>query len=134
MTCTIFDITRPPSANTLFANVPGRGRVKSKRYKTWLNCAGWELKEGIGKKRIREPVHVVIKVARTITKKGKPSRKDGDIDNKIKPILDLLVANSVIEDDSAEHVYGIDIQWDRTGKVKQGRVRVILYPVETEVV
>ena len=39
-----FTITRPPSTNALYANVPGKGRVKTKRYREWIELAGWEIK------------------------------------------------------------------------------------------
>ncbi len=35
----------PPSVNALYRNVAKRGRVKTERYNTWLQAAGWALKE-----------------------------------------------------------------------------------------
>lgn len=36
--------TAPPSTNSLYANVPGKGRVRTAAYKTWIKTAGWEIK------------------------------------------------------------------------------------------
>jgi hypothetical protein len=36
----VFEIPRPPSANHLYANVPGKGRVKTAAYKDWQMVAG----------------------------------------------------------------------------------------------
>lgn len=33
-------IPRPPSVNALYANVVGKGRIKTKRYKQWIMEAG----------------------------------------------------------------------------------------------
>ena len=39
-----FIIPGPPSTNALYANVLGKGRVKTKRYRAWIDEAGWEIK------------------------------------------------------------------------------------------
>jgi Holliday junction resolvase RusA-like endonuclease len=39
-----FLLPTPPSTNQLYANVPGKGRVKTARYKGWITAAGWEVK------------------------------------------------------------------------------------------
>ena len=33
----------PPSVNTIYRNVKGRGRVKSERYRKWINSVNWQL-------------------------------------------------------------------------------------------
>jgi hypothetical protein len=35
----------PPSANNLYFNAPGRGRVKTQKYHTWANEAGWAVRQ-----------------------------------------------------------------------------------------
>lgn len=80
----------PPSTNNLYTNVPGRGRVKTKRYKAWINAAGWDFK---GKGYIDGPFTCII----TIDRSKRHAR--ADIDNKIKAVLDLLQAYSMIEND-----------------------------------
>ena len=34
----------PPSVNQLFANVAGKGRVRTGRYRAWAQVAGWQIK------------------------------------------------------------------------------------------
>lgn len=96
----------PPPANNLFANKAGRGRVKSERYRTWLNAAGWELKEQKPAK-VEGEYCIWLYVER-------PDNRKRDLSNLIKPIEDLLVSHGVVEDDSkcAEvHLY-----WSGSGR------------------
>ncbi len=39
-----FTCPQPPSTNALYANVAGKGRVRTKAYKAWIERAGWEVK------------------------------------------------------------------------------------------
>lgn len=91
MTEYTFRIPSPPSTNALYANKPGKGRVKSERYRVWKNAAGWQMKVENGNARswktISGPVAVIIL---------SPGRKD--IDNN-KAVLDLLTDMAVIGDD-----------------------------------
>lgn len=79
----------PPSTNNLFMNVPGRGRIKSSEYNRWLSDAGWLLKTQAWEK-VCGHVAVTIRI---------PKKSKADIDNLIKPSLDLLVKHGVIDDD-----------------------------------
>lgn len=84
-------ITTPPSVNSLYANKKGGGRRKSETYKCWIRTAGQEI---MAQRRkitpIRGPYSIVIKVA-----KG----TKGDIDNRAKATLDLLVSMGITDDD-----------------------------------
>ena len=80
----------PPSTNNLFVNIPKRGRVPSARYKAWKTAAGLTL-------NVQRPPAVSGSVDVSILV---PQKTRGDIDNRIKAILDLLVTHRVIEDDS----------------------------------
>ncbi|GLK78018.1 hypothetical protein GCM10008171_32720 [Methylopila jiangsuensis] len=82
----------PPPLNNLFANVHGRGRVRSQRYREWANAAGWQL-------RAARPASVTGPVAVTILL-GRPDRRKRDLDGLSKAPIDLLVEHRVIEDDS----------------------------------
>ena len=90
----------PPSTNNLYANVPGKGRVKSSRYRSWLNSAGWELqaqKRGV----VSGPYRITIRAHRY--------NKRSDLGNLEKPISDLLVAHGIVPDD--RHAGEIILAW-----------------------
>jgi len=89
----------PPSANNMFVNVRGRGRVKSADYTKWRDDAGWLLKSQRPHK-FTAPVLVTIELC-------SPNKRPFDIDNRNKGILDLLVEHQVIPDDSNRWVRGI---------------------------
>lgn len=91
----------PPSANTIFRNVPGRGRVKTAAYVKWRADAALGLRVIQKAGHIDGPVAIHIRVKRL--------RKNSDIDNRIKPTLDALVEAGVIEDD--RHVQRVSAEW-----------------------
>jgi len=94
MQCSVaIHIPRPPSTNTLYRNVPGKGRAKSDEYKRWQREAGWKLAS-------QRPGFVFGAVAIVCTIPRAKDRRRRDLDNAGKPILDLLVKHKVIEDDS----------------------------------
>lgn len=90
----------PPSVNAMYRNVTGKGRVKTERYKIWQSAAGWDFN---GKGKVKGKFHLRVVVSR------KNTRSNSDIDNRIKPILDLLQKHNVIENDSLAD--SIHIQW-----------------------
>lgn len=98
---TSFTLPMPPSVNALYANLPGKGRIKTRIYKNWLRDAGWEL-------RIAR-VRTVTSRIRVLIEAKTNNRRDAD--NLAKPILDLLTGCGVIPNDSAKHVSGVSIDW-----------------------
>lgn len=85
----------PPSTNSLFANVIGRGRVKTARYRRWRDNAVLlvcSTKPTPG--RMVGPCDVAIYLP--------PFR--GDIDNRVKPCLDVAVAAGIIADDGQRYL------------------------------
>lgn len=90
-------LSLPPSANRLWRN----NRL-SPEYRTWRDTAGWEAKtQLIGVPTIRGPFTVKVEV---------PANQR-DIDNNLKPLLDLCQAVGAIENDKhAEeiHLYRVD--------------------------
>jgi Holliday junction resolvase RusA-like endonuclease len=104
----------PPSANHLFRNVRGKGRVKTTRYLTWFRAAGNEV---LAQRRhhVAGPVMVDITCKR--------QRATSDIDNRIKACLDLLVEMGLIDDD--RHVQEIRARW---GDVAGAVVTIIQLP------
>lgn len=79
----------PPSLNHLFATV-GKMRVKSPTYRGWLTTASLQI-------RRQNSWHIPGKTRVFLTFNRKQT--GADLDNLIKPILDLLVNCGRIEDD-----------------------------------
>jgi Holliday junction resolvase RusA-like endonuclease len=77
--------------NGLFFNTK-RGRVKTTRYQAWLREVSATIKSQ-GLVHIPGDVSVEILII-------KPDRRKRDLDNLAKSILDALVLNGVIDDDS----------------------------------
>lgn len=94
----------PPSVNELFKNKASGGRAKNSRYVNWLGHASWVLRTQ-NPHKITGPTIIVATVER--------NRPRGDIDNRTKAVLDLLVEQDVIEDDSL--VEAVAWSWTRGG-------------------
>jgi Holliday junction resolvase RusA-like endonuclease len=89
----------PPSSNRLFANVPGKGRIKTRAYKNWRKAAVLSIFAQVrADLRIGGPVGLQICV---------PTGMRGDLDNRLKALIDALVASNRIDDD--KHVHRITI-------------------------
>lgn len=84
-----FILPRPPSTNALYANVPGKGRVKTHTYRDWIVAAGWEMRCQLGRlpPTLTTPVGMLIEGVERI-----------DLDN-IKAIPDLCKRMGLIADD-----------------------------------
>ena len=80
----------PPSVNGAWANIPGKGRVRSAPYRRWHKLAFDEM-------RLQRPNKIPGTFA-VVINAGRINRRC-DIDNRIKPLLDLL-KGEVVEDDS----------------------------------
>lgn len=83
----------PPSTNGLYANAPGKGRVKSQPYREWLDEAGWLAKLAT---RPPSPAGVSGPYALAITV---PHTMRGDVSNRVKAVEDLLVSLRITPDD-----------------------------------
>lgn len=94
----------PPSTNNLFVNIKGRGRIKAPKYRSWIWAAGWAIAKQNPLKFVGD-VEVTILAARV-------NGRRRDIDNLIKPVLDLLVTHAVLKDDS--QVRKVDATWMAT--------------------
>lgn len=95
-------IPMPPSLNNAFLNVPGKGRVRSGAYKAWADEAGWMVKARRNG-AISEPVSVAIDI--------RPANKRAfDLDNRVKPCLDILVSCGVLSDDSNKFVKAVSVR------------------------
>ena len=79
----------PPSANHLFSNAPGKGRVKTQAYRDWINTAGWEVKaQAPGYVTITGPYRLLIEMSGPY-----------DLDNCCKPCGDLLQVMRIVAND-----------------------------------
>ncbi len=93
-----FTISPPPSVNHLFTNVPGVGRVKSQEYRDWIEAAMMEMQTGpVGP--VRLPCRITV-----IIFGGKGFNKQRDIDNVLKPVIDLCKTAGVIDNDRVTEV------------------------------
>lgn len=100
----------PPSTNTLFRNVPGKGRVKTERYKTWLRAAS---NEAMAQPRFKIAGSYVLDI--TVMRRNVRS----DLDNVCKALSDALVAWEYVEDD--RHMAELHVRW---GNVEGAEIRI----------
>ena len=88
---TTLTVPLPPSANNLFFNRRTGGRAKSTAYRQWLaTCQGEVLAQRVQAFPARRSMQINIAV--------ELDRKR-DLDNTIKPLIDMLQAAGVIEND-----------------------------------
>lgn len=85
-------VPRPPSVNSLFRNAPGKGRVKTSLYKSWIHEAGWMV-QAQRPRKITGTYHIKIELKRW-------TQGRCDVANYEKALSDLLVRQGVVEDDS----------------------------------
>ena len=100
MTIAAYRLPIPPSANKLWRVYQGRA-IKSADYRAWLVDASVEILKQ-GRKRVPSPF-----VVRIVIVGGKDWNVRRDIDNAIKPLVDLLCHALVIEKDSSRHMIGV---------------------------
>jgi Holliday junction resolvase RusA-like endonuclease len=90
----------PPTSNTMFG-LHGHRRFVSKTYATWKDHAGGHL-------MMQQPVKYEGSVTIDIALRNKRKIR-WDLDNRIKPVLDLLVTYRIIQDDSTDFVRRITV-------------------------
>jgi Holliday junction resolvase RusA-like endonuclease len=91
----------PPSVNHTYRS--GRSRTSGKvtvyrtqEYNTWANAMGYSVnRQMAGQKRFDGPVYIVVAMRRP--------RANADLDNRLKPLADLLQAHGVISNDKLIH-------------------------------
>jgi Holliday junction resolvase RusA-like endonuclease len=108
---TAAELPLPPSANALWFNAPGRGRVRTDSYNAWLAEAGWMLKQ---QRIVKIPGTVGLTLLAGLPKRAR------DLDNIFKACGDLLQAHGIIENDN--RVCEIFARWDRA--VPTGFIRL----------
>lgn len=82
----------PPSVNALWATV-GKRRVRTAAYRDWSMTAGRSMRSqwGGGRETIAHPVLIVMACER--------QTRSADIDNRLKPVGDLLESVGVLAND-----------------------------------
>ena len=101
----IFTLPYPPSTNSLFINRKG-GRYRSPKYEEWIIRASTWLREQIKTEQDKPEYPVMVRLII-----GVQDNRAKDIDNRIKPVMDLLVKCGVLIDDSSKYVRMITAQW-----------------------
>lgn len=107
----------PPSTNALFANVRGKGRVRTAEYNRWLNQAGMLL---------RSQCKTQMAARCEITIALEDCHPHADCSNFIKPVEDLLVKVGILWDDSAAYVRSAKAEW--TADIAGLRITIIPSP------
>ncbi len=108
----------PPPLHAMFLNLTRGKRVKTQRYRTWIAAAGWDCN---GKGRCSGPFKLVV------TYSTEKRRSNADLDNRIKPTLDLLTTQGLIDDD--KHCEAIHASW---GICREGiAFRAEIWPVRS---
>lgn len=107
-----FKVLPPPSVNRAFRNVPGKGRVKTRDYRVWRTNAVKAIWA-----QVRADHRIAGNVAVTV---HLPEKMRGDIDNRIKGILDALVQSQRIDDD--RHVTALTVR--RSSPLKEAIIWV----------
>lgn len=90
----------PISVNAMYANVPGKGRIRTRAYEQWRQEAMTEiLRQRPG--RIAGPYGVALTVRRVSLRR--------DLDGLVKGAVDLLVTMGVCDDD--RHLQHLEATW-----------------------
>ena len=103
----------PPSVNAMYKRGRGYGLYKSKEAKEWVTECLWLLKKN--RKKFGGKVDVEIHFF---------FKRDSDIDNRIKPLLDLFQEAGVYKND--KQVYSIYVG-KNLHKDEEPRVEVTIY-------
>lgn len=96
----------PPSVNNLFSQNRAGRRFPSKRYTAWRREAGWALKAS----KV-QPIAGRFSVCLWLTP---PTAHRRDADNYFKGVLDLLVSQGIVADDSL--AVSVTAKWDLTAE------------------
>lgn len=114
----------PPSVNNS-TGVARRRKINSANLRDWKMTVAWMSQQQFGahdRRRVVVPGRVVILIG------VERNNLSADIDNLTKALIDGLVAERVIEGDSAKHVLGIATAWNPPGE-KMARIAVV--PAQT---
>lgn len=103
---TFLTLPMPPSVNTLYRNVPGRGRVKTARYRTWEAAAKASFlaqRRGVTAVPGHFKAHLIFD----------DTKRRGDIDNRAKAIFDFLQPDVIADDALCDR---LTLEWGTAGR------------------
>ena len=101
----ILSLPHPVSVNAMYANVAGKGRVKSGDYHAWA----WQAKTALSRQRPLQRFTGPVSVTLYLGEEGVSGRKDAD--NCFKATLDFLKSENLIVDDGRKWVRRIAAEW-----------------------
>lgn len=110
-----FELTIPPSVNRTHRAIKkngGVGVIRSTKYTNWIATAGWEIQAA---RQPKMPGNYELQVLF-------PLNFNGDLDNRIKALSDLLQKQGVIENDKL--CDSLRMRRDRT--VPEGKCQVVI--------
>lgn len=102
---TEFLLPFPPSVNAMFGNnkhAKGRGRFIMPEYEQWRADATICL--------YQQKVRPML--GRCVVRIDLDDRRQGDADNRVKPIMDLLVKHGTLGGDSKKYVKRVSVGWE----------------------
>jgi len=98
------EIGSPYSANQMYVPIARGKMVKNAKYRKWIEENSKILLNGIDK-----PTEFPVLIDILITANHNWSLKH-DPDNCVKPVLDLLVSNGILPDDTNKYVESVNIR------------------------
>jgi Holliday junction resolvase RusA-like endonuclease len=94
----------PPSVNHAFMRRKTGQVIRTDAYRTWANGEGYQINRQLAAQhRFQGPVFVTMAMKRP--------RSNADLDNRIKPVGDLLQKSGVIAND--KDIMGWNVFWSR---------------------
>ena len=110
MTVLTLHLPLPPPLSACFTNALGPGRVKTARYRAWIQEALLTAQVQIA--RTMPSVHGVVPMTfdvRADYQFGKPDKRRADVANLEKAVSDLLVRAGILADDS--QIVDLRLRW-----------------------
>ncbi len=101
---TAIQLPKPISTNRLFRN-KAKGRVCTQEYNTWK----WHALAAIQEQKPISIPNGPVRILFAVGEVGLGANMDGD--NCIKCLLDALVDNKILPDDSRKYVRGVGMEW-----------------------
>jgi len=113
-----YSLPIPPSVNALW-RVSGRRMHRSRKYTDWLSECMLAL-ELEPRPEISGPFICEITVGRPRRKDGSISTRKADIDNRVKPVLDLMQHANIVVDDA--NAWQVMVMW--SNEIEHCQVRI----------